>query len=227
MVKTPHTVTLYKRQREIVEYISQFIQRNGYSPTLREIGDAMGLSSLATVHEHIQRLCKKGVLKKTTAHGTRGLIVVDENIGAVENGVMVPILGYFYAGRPIDPYNDRNARLQVSARMITGKKRAFALEIHDDAMAEEGVLNGDYVILEEDADIENGDVVVAILETGAAVLKKIYKETTRVRLEPLYSNIEPIYAAKIAIQGKCTTIIRKFVDLPFKYPPKKENDNKE
>lgn len=207
-----NTVTLYRRQRQIVEFISQFTQRNGYSPTLREIGDAMGLSSLATVHEHIARLCKKGVLKKTSGNGTRGLMVIDDKIGSSNMGVVVPILGFFISGQPIEPYNNRNAKIQVSALMVTGLKRTFALKVHDNSLISEGVVRDDYLILEEDADIKDGDVVVAILENGSAVLKRIFKETTRVRLEALNSDIAPIFAARIAIQGKCMTIVRKFIN---------------
>jgi repressor LexA len=212
MAEAEHTVTLYKRQREIVEFISQFIQRNGYSPTLREIGNAMGLSSLATVHEHIQRLIKKGVLKKTAGNQTRGIIVVGDNVGPSKQGVTLPILGWLSAGQPIDPYNNRNAKLQVSSNMLTGKKRAFVLRVRDNTLESEGILENDLIILEEDTNINDGDVVVAILENGSATLKKLYKETTRVRLEPLHSTLSPLYAPRIAIQGKCTGIVRKFIN---------------
>jgi repressor LexA len=205
-----HTITLYKRQRQIVEFISQFIQRNGYSPTLREIGDAMGLSSLATVHEHIDRLSKKGVIKKTEGNKTRGIVVVDEKLGYYKQGVNLPILGWIAAGSPIDPYTQSDAYLQVSAEMLSGKKRAFVLQVRGDSMIDEGILDGDYVVIEEEPEVRDGDIVVAILETGMATLKKIFKETTRVRLEPANSSMSPIYATRVQIQGKCVGIIRRF-----------------
>ncbi|MGI5827827.1 MAG: transcriptional repressor LexA [Patescibacteria group bacterium] len=212
-----HTVTLYKRQRQIVEFISQFIQRNGYSPTLREIGDAMGLSSLATVHEHVARLCEKGVLKKTTGNKTRGIIVVDSKLGSFQQGVNLPILGFFSAGQPIDPYNKPEAYVQVSAEMLSGRKRAFALEVRGDAMIDEGIIDGDYIVVEEEIDINDGDVVIAILENGSATLKKFYKEATRVRLECIHSNNHPIYAARIQLQGRSLGVVRHFATFKTDY----------
>jgi repressor LexA len=205
-----HTVTLYKRQRQIVEFISQFTQRNGYSPTLREIADAMGLSSLATVHEHIQRLVKKGVIGKTSANKTRGLVVINTNVGPEHHGVNVPILAFFSAGQELQQYNKRDAYIQVSASTLTGKSRSFALEMHDGTMVSEGILEGDYLIIEEDAKIHDGEVVIAILENGTATLKKIFKEETRVRLEPVYSAMPPIYSSRVQIQGKCRGVVRRY-----------------
>lgn len=210
MQEAAHTVTLYRRQRQIVEYISQFIQRNGYSPTLREIGDAMGLSSLATVHEHIERLIKKGVLRKTQGNKTRGLVVVDEKFGFIKQGVNLPILGWIAAGQPIDPYTEPDSYLQVSAEMLSGRKRAFVLQVRGESMIEEGIIDGDYVVIEEESQVKDGDIVVAILENGMATLKKIFKEATRVRLEPANSSMAPIYATRVQIQGRCVGIIRRF-----------------
>lgn len=206
-----HTVTLYKRQRQIVEFISQFIQRNGYSPTLREIADAMGLSSLATVHEHVERLCQKGVLRKNAGNKTRGIIVVDETLGSLQNqGVTLPILGWFKNNNPIEPYNNRNAKMQVAAEMISGIQRAFILEVHDDSLVSQGILKDDKLIVEETAKIKDGDIIIAILENGNAVLKRFFKEPTMVRLESITSSEKPSYAARIAVQGRCLGVIRMF-----------------
>jgi repressor LexA len=210
MNDTTPTVTLYKRQRQIVEYISQFIQRNGYSPTLREIGDAMGLSSLATVHEHIERLCKKGVLKKTQGNRTRGIVVVDERFEYNSQGINLPVLGWFSAGRPIEAYTEAGKLVQVSGELVSGKKRAFILEVRDNTMLDEGVLKGDFLILEEDPDINDSDVVVAILESGMATLKRFFKEQNRIRLEPVSTDNQPMYVARIQVQGKCTGVVRRF-----------------
>ena len=210
MEETQHTITLYRRQRQIVEFISQFVQRNGYSPTLREIGNAMGLSSLATIHEHIERLCKKGVLKKTAGNRTRGLVVVDDKYGFSKQGVNLPILGWIAAGQPIEPYHEFNANLQVSAEMLSGRKRAFVLQVRGESMIDEGIIDGDYVVIEEENEIKDGDIVVALLENGMATLKKFYKEATRIRLEPANSSMSPIFTNRVQIQGKCVGIIRRF-----------------
>lgn len=210
MTEPKHTITLYKRQRQIIEFISQFIQRNGYSPTLREIGNSLGLSSLATVHEHIDRLIQKGVIKKMDGNKTRGIMVVDDNLGYSKQGVNLPILGWIAAGQPIDPYTQPDAYLQVSAQMLSGTKRSFVLQARGDSMVDEGILDGDYVVIEEENEIKDGDIVVAILDTGLATLKKFYKEATRVRLEPANSTMSPIFTTRVQIQGKCVGIIRRF-----------------
>src|SRR3990167_9271558 len=98
-------VTLYKRQRQIVEVISQYIQKNGYSPTLQDIANAIGVSSLATIHEHLQALVKKGVLKKYEG-AVRGIEILDRKVERMTTGVDLPILGFIAAGRPLEPHTD-------------------------------------------------------------------------------------------------------------------------
>ncbi|MDP4031152.1 MAG: transcriptional repressor LexA [Patescibacteria group bacterium] len=205
-------VTLYRRQRQIVEFISQYIQANSCSPTLQEIADAMQVSSLATVHEHIQTLVKKGVIKKYIG-SIRGLEVVEANYHPEQAGVNLPILGYIAAGKPIEPYTDPNASYSVSPTMVSGKKRSFVLQVKGDSMIDEGILDGDYVIIEETNIAENGEIVVALLENGLATLKRFFKEATRIRLEPANSAMSPIYATNVRIQGKCVGVIRKFKTL--------------
>jgi len=209
MSKDMPVVTLYRRQRQIVEYIAQFIQKHGYSPTLREIADAMGLSSIATVHEHVQKLVEKGVLKKTSLTN-RGIALVDKSLGTMNKGVDLPILGFIAAGAPIEPYEEPDARIQVSPAMVSGKKRSFVLQVKGESMVDEGILDGDYVVVEEETEVRDGDIVVAILENGLATLKKFFKETTRIRLEPANSQMAPIFATRVQIQGKVTGIIRRF-----------------
>lgn len=205
-------VTLYKRQRQIVEFVSMYIVKNACAPTLREIADLLGVSSLATVHEHIQSLVKKGVLKRTP--GTyRGLDVVAENWQPPSGGIMLPILGYIAAGAPIEPFTDPNATFGVAPSMISGKRRSFLLQVKGDSMVEDGILDGDYVVIEETESAEDGDIVVALLENGLATLKRFFKEATRVRLEPANAKMGPIYATNVRIQGKCIGVIRKFKNL--------------
>ncbi len=204
------TVTLYKRQRQIVEFISQFIQKNGYSPTLSEIASAIGVSSLATIHEHLQALEKKGVIRKFDG-AIRGIEIVD-TAGVESNTVELPILGFIAAGRPIEPLTDPNASMKIASSMISGKKRAFVLQVKGDSMIEEGIFDHDYVIIEE-CDVlavKDGDIVVALLENGLATLKRFFRERTRVRLEPANSSMSPIFAINVKVQGKCVGVIRKF-----------------
>ena len=202
-------VILYRRQKQIIEFISQYIASNGYSPTLQEIADAMHLSSLATVHEHIATLVRKGVLKKYEG-SIRGLEVVDSRYSYTGEGLKIPVLGYIAAGKPIEPYTDPNAFLGISPTMVSGKKRSFVLQVKGESMIDEGILDGDYVVVEEQEEVKNGDIVVALLENGLATLKRFFKEATRVKLEPANSSMSPIYATNVKIQGRVVGLIRRF-----------------
>lgn len=203
------TVTLYKRQRQIVDYIAQYIQKNGFSPTLKEIAQAIGVSSLATVHEHLQALERKNVIKRH--EGTvRGIEMVDRTFLRVTDSIDLPILGFIAAGSPIEPYTDSEATFKVSPEMVTGKKRAYILQVKGQSMIEDHISDGDYVVIEETQDVNNGDIVVALLDNGLATLKRFYKEVTRVRLEPANANMSPIYATNVQIQGRVVGLIRKF-----------------
>jgi repressor LexA len=202
-------VTLYRRQRQIVEFVSQYIQRNGYSPTLQEIADAIGVSSLATVHEHLEALSKKGVIRKYEG-SVRGIELTDSRFSDEVGGVELPVLGYIAAGQPIQPHTDPDATFSVSPTMITGRKRSFVLQVKGESMKDEGIIDGDYVVVEEREEVHNGDIVVALLDNGLATLKRFFKEATRVRLEPANSAMAPIYATKVRIQGKVVGVIRKY-----------------
>lgn len=202
-------VTLYKRQKQLIDFVSQYIQSHGHSPTLQEIATSMSLSSLATVHEHIATLVRKGVLKKYEG-AVRGLEIADPRYSDDSAGLTLPILGYIAAGKPIEPYTDPNASFSVSPQMVSGKKRSFVLQVKGESMIEEGILDGDYVVVEEEQEAVNGDIVVALLENGLATLKRFFKEATRIRLEPANSNMSPIYATNVKVQGKVVGVIRKF-----------------
>ncbi len=202
-------ITLYKRQRQIVDFIAQFIQKNGYSPTLQEIATAIGVSSLATVHEHLQALIRKKIIKKYEG-AVRGIELVDRTFLRITDAIDLPLMGYIAAGRPIEPYSDPSATFKVSPQLISGKRRAYVLQVKGNSMIEEGILPDDYVVIEEEEDVANGDIVVALLDNGLATLKKFYKEATRIRLEPANSTMQPIYATNVKVQGKCVGLIRKF-----------------
>ncbi len=203
-------ITLYKRQRQIVDFISQYIQKNGYSPTLKEIAGALGVSSLATIHEHLQALQRKKIIKKH--EGTvRGIELVDRTFIKINDSVDLPFMGYIAAGSPIEPNTDTNASFKVSPELITGKKRAYVLQVKGKSMIEDHIEDGDYIVVEETESVNNGDIVVALLDNGLATLKRFYREVTRVRLEPANSNMSPIYATNVRIQGRVVGLIRKFM----------------
>ena len=203
-------VVLYERQRQIIDFIAQFIQRNAYAPNLKQIAQAMNLNSLATVHEHIEILVKKGVLKKIGKRKGRILEIVDKKLADIDRGVQLPILGFIAAGKPIEPFSDPAAFLSVAPTMISGKVRSYVLQVKGESMIGDGIMDGDYVVVEERHDVSNGDIVVALLDNGLATLKKFFKEATRIRLEPSNAKMAPIFATNVQIQGKVIAVIRKF-----------------
>lgn len=202
-------ITLYKRQKQILDYIRQYIDKYGYSPTLAEIADSIGVSSLATVHEHLQTLVQKGVIRKFEG-AVRGIEVLDRKISDTLKGIELPVLGFIAAGAPIMTFTDPDASINVPSSMISGKKRSYVLQVKGDSMIEDGILDGDYVIIEEQSIAIDGEIVVALLDNGFATLKRFFKEPGRVRLEPANASMEPIYATDVKIQGKCVGVIRRF-----------------
>lgn len=202
-------ITLYRRQKQILDFIRQYIDKYGYAPTLANIAEAIGVSSLATVHEHLGSLVKKGVIKKYEG-AVRGIEVVDQKISQALTGIELPILGFIAAGQPIMTYTDPDASLNIPPAMISGKKRSYVLQVKGDSMIEDGILDGDFVIIEEQLEAFDGDIVVALLDNGLATLKRFFRESGRIRLEPANSSMTPIYATDVKIQGKCVGVIRRF-----------------
>jgi len=202
-------ITLYRRQKQILDFIRQYIDKYSYSPTLGEIAESIGVSSLATVHEHLQALVKKGVIKRFEG-AVRGIEVLDQKVGSALKGIELPILGLIAAGQPIMTYTDPNATVAIPPHMISGKKRSYVLQVKGDSMIEEGILDGDFVIIEEQATATDGEIVVALLDNGLATLKRFFKEPDKIRLEPANSSMSPIYATDVKIQGKCVGVIRRF-----------------
>lgn len=204
-------VTLYRKQRQILEFIRNYIAEHGHSPTLQEIANAQGLSSLATVHEHLQALNKKGVIKRTDG-SARGIELIALGVQGNE-ALDLPLMGYIAAGQPIEPFTDQNQTISVTPFLLSsGKRRSYVLKVKGESMIEDGILDGDYVVVEEinQDEVKNGDIVVALLENNFATLKRYYKEPTRVRLEPANSTMKPIYATNVKVQGRCTGVLRKY-----------------
>jgi repressor LexA len=199
---------VYRKQRQIIDFLRQYIKANGVAPTLRQIANAIGVKSLATVHEHLEALKEKGLIKKTVG-AVRGLELTEE-VRDESEGLTLPILGYIAAGTPIEPHTDPNANLMVNPELISGKKPAFALQVRGNSMIEDGILDGDYVICEQQEMADNGDVVVALLSNGFATLKRFFKENGKIRLQPANAEMKPIFTTKVKIQGKVVALVRKF-----------------
>ena len=202
-------VTLYRRQRELLDFLKQYITKYGHSPTLQEIADAMGLSSLATVHEHLQALVKKGLIKRYEG-AVRGIEILDEKMSKSLEGIELPLVGFIAAGRPIEAIENPTETISVPPSLISGRKRAFVLQVKGDSMVKDGIHDGDYVIVEQQDYAEDGDIVVALLGNGFATLKRYYREPNRIRLEPANDAMSPIFATNVKIQGKVRGIIRRF-----------------
>lgn len=203
---------LYRREREILEYLAQFQRQYGYSPTLMEMAHATGHSSKSTIHAIIKALVDKGYVQKVEGNN-RVLKIVDQNVAYIKMGAQpaidLPLMGYIAAGKPLEPYSDPNATFQVPGNLITGKKTAFVLQVKGSSLIEDGILDGDYVVIEKVQEASNGDIVVAIVDDSLATLKKYYIEDGKVALKPANANMEPIYPSKLLIQGKAVSIIRK------------------
>ena len=205
-------VTIYRKQKQILGFISQYIQMNNSSPTLQEIANAMGLSSLATVHEHLQALVKKGLIRRYEG-AVRGIEVLEEKINATLQGIELPLLGYIAAGKPIEAIENPLASVMVSADLVSKSRRCYVLQVKGDSMIKEGIFDGDFVVIQQQEIANNGDIVVALLDNGFATLKKFYREKNgKIRLQPANDLMEPIIvgADTVAVQGKVTGIVRKF-----------------
>lgn len=205
-------VTIYKKQKQILDFISQYIQVNGYSPTLQEIADAMGLSSLATVHEHLQALERKNIIKRYEG-AVRGIEVVDNSINASLSAVELPLIGYIAAGEPIEAIENDLSTVMVSPDMVSKSKRCFVLQVKGSSMIDEGIMDGDYVVLKQQDTAENGQIVVALIDEGFATLKKFFKESGgKIRLQPANQEMDPIIvdSNQVKIQGVVTGIVRRY-----------------
>jgi len=205
------TPILYNRERATLEFITQYIQRNGYAPTLMEIAQALNINAASTVHEHITRLVTKGFIRKQRGY-ERGLELVTDKVKSTESetAVELPVLGFIAAGSPLEPHTDPNYYFSVPATLVSGKKAGYILQVKGSSMIEEGILDGDFVIVQHQQDAQNGDIVVAILPNGLATLKRIYFEKERIRLEPANATMSPIYTTHVKIQGKVVGLYRQF-----------------
>ncbi len=200
---------IYKRQQQILDFIKQYIQRGGSAPTLREIAKAIGVSSLATVHEHLTTLEAKKLIRRRGGKN-RIIEITSADVNVLINQIEVPILGFIAAGSPIEPYTDPNAIMDVPSSFISGKKRTYVLQVKGESMIEEQIRDGDFVVIEQADDANNGDIVVALLDNGMATLKRFFKEATRIRLEPANAKMSPIFVKNVRIQGKVVGLIRKY-----------------
>ena len=198
---------LTKRQREILNYLADFIQQQGYAPSLEEIGQRFGLSSLATVHKHLTNLEGKGFIRRSW-NKSRSIEIVPTKHGAQSREL--DLMGYVAAGEPIEAV----ATLESIAvpEMIIGNNRAYVLRVRGDSMIDEQIRDGDYVVVEDRKTAENGEMVIALLNNAEVTLKMLFRENDSVRLQPANRKMEPIIirAVDLRIQGVVVGIMRRY-----------------
>ncbi len=198
---------LTKRQREILNYLADFIQQQGYAPSLEEIGQRFGLSSLATIHKHLTNLEGKGFIRRSW-NKSRSVEIVPTKHGAQSREL--DLMGYVAAGEPIEAV----ATLESIAvpEMIIGNNRAYVLRVRGDSMIDEQIRDGDYVVVEDRKTAENGEMVIALLNNAEVTLKMLFRENDSVRLQPANRKMEPIIirAVDLRIQGVVVGIMRRY-----------------
>jgi len=195
---------LTPRQLETLNFIKKYKARRGYSPTLEEIATELGVSKV-TVFEHISLLEKKGAVKRTK-HATRSVEPIEES--PITPLTRLPLVGYIAAGRPIEAVEVPET-IDVPS-MLSREKECFVLRVKGDSMIGEQISDGDYVIVEKREWARDGETVVALLEGNEATLKKFYKETDRIRLQPANPTMQPIYANDVRVQGVVIGVLRKY-----------------
>ena len=198
---------LTKRQREILDYLNDFIQQHGYAPSLEEIGRRFGLSSLATVHKHLTNLQEKGFIKRSW-NRSRSVELIPARIGT--RSVEVPLLGYVAAGSPIEAITGVET-INVPEDLV-GKRDTYVLRVKGDSMIDEQIRDGDYVIVEDRKTAENGEMVIALVGGADVTLKKFYREHGRIRLQPANPAMQPMLfdPEQIQVQGVVIGVMRRY-----------------
>jgi repressor LexA len=198
---------LTKRQREILDYLQEFIQQHGYAPSLEEVGRRFGLSSLATVHKHLTNLEEKGCIRRLW-NRSRSVELLTARTG--QRAVELPMLGYVAAGLPIEAVTG-NETIAVPEDLV-GRRDTYVLKVKGDSMIDEQIRDGDYVIVEDRKTAENGEMVIALLGGADVTLKKFYRENGRIRLQPANPAMQPMIvdAALVQLQGVVVGVMRKY-----------------
>src|SRR3989344_963863 len=209
--KIMHTKTITKRQKQVLDYIENYINRNSYAPSLEEIKKHLKLSSFGTVHKHIENLQKAGRLRKSD-NQARAIELI--NKGGGRDTTTIPMLGTITAGEPLETYEIPET-ITISKNLLSRGGEHFALKVSGDSMIDEGIFDGDTVVIRRQQTAENGDRVVALINGSETTLKKIYQEKSRFRLQPANPNLKPIYVKNLDVQGKVVSIIRSLEKPAF------------
>jgi repressor LexA len=201
---------LSKRQQHILEFIKDEVRKKGYPPSVREIGEAVGLASSSTVHGHLARLETKGLIRRdpTKPRAIEILDLDDAHHLPKMNIINVPVVGKVTAGQPITAIENVEEYFPLPERLAPADEQVFMLEVMGDSMIEAGILDGDYVIVKQQQTAQNGEIVVAMTEEDEATVKRFYKEKNYFRLQPENSSLEPIILQNVSILGKVIGVYR-------------------
>ncbi|HSU61643.1 MAG TPA: transcriptional repressor LexA [Bryobacteraceae bacterium] len=208
-------MALTRRQKEVMDFLSGFIDKHGYSPSYEEVASGLGLASLATVHKHIQALEAKQYLRRSYNH-SRSLEIGERYVSEEKarvppgRGAAVPLLGRIAAGAPVEAIPNPE---QLHFSDFVRDKDTYALQVRGDSMVEDHICSGDFVLVERTDSVKNGDIIVALVDGTDATLKRYYLEPDgRVRLQPANSSMKPILVdpAQLQIQGRLLAVMRKY-----------------
>ena len=202
---------LTKRQEEIYAFLEDFIYHNGYPPSVREIGEALGLASSSTVHGHLDRLEKKGFIRRDpTKPRDIELLNADAPTQKMKNTLFIPILGKVTAGVPITAVEDIESYFPLPAQYAHMEGNLYMLHVVGDSMINAGILDGDLIIVHRQGVAENGQIVVAMTEDNEVTVKRFYKEDGYFRLQPENDTMAPILLEHVQIVGKVIGVYRSF-----------------
>ena len=205
----PLTTKLSKRQQDILDFIKSEVRQKGYPPSVREIGEAVGLASSSTVHGHLARLESKGLIRRDPTK-PRAIEILDNNQSAIPKSkvINVPIVGKVTAVLPITAVENVEEFFPLPENLAPADEQLFMLEVMGESMIEAAILDGDYVIVRQQNTANNGDIVVAMTEEDEATVKRFFKEKDYFRLQPENSTMEPIILRNVSILGKVIGIYR-------------------
>ncbi|OGD32309.1 repressor LexA [Candidatus Azambacteria bacterium RIFCSPHIGHO2_02_FULL_52_12] len=192
---------LGKRKKQILDFVNSYVGKNGFAPSLEEIKKKTGLSSVSTVHHHLKDLEKQGYIKRHEGK--------PRSIEARDLTVTIPLRGYIAAGQPIEAIEVYET-IDVPKNLLSGSGEHYALRVSGDSMIDEGIFDGDTVVVRKQNSVENGETAVALINDNEVTLKKIYKEKNRIRLQPANPKLRPFYFKEVIIQGKVVSTFRNF-----------------
>lgn len=203
-----NSTELTKRQKDVLKYIKKYIAKHGFPPATREIGEALGLTSPATVHTHIKKLVQKGYLRTTKSKFRTIEVVGNNEYNMPDNLVRVPMLGKVTAGSPIEAIEKPDEFFDLPVSLVPKEEKVFVLEVSGESMINKGIYDGDVVIVQEQKNARNGDIVVAMNDNDEVTLKTFYKEKDHIRLQPENDTMAPIILPNCTILGKAIGLYR-------------------